>query len=178
MIGPEDELAGWARAARDGDPLAVEHLVRATQRDVQQLCAYLVTPAAAEDLAQDTYMRALQSLDTYAGRSSFRVWLLGIARHVCIDALRAKERRARLQLQLRLRAVPAATAADPADEVSQRDLLQRLAPDRRTAFVLTQILALSYDEAAAVCGVPVGTIRSRVARARDDLQTALARRLA
>lgn len=51
-------------------------------------------------------------------------------------------------------------------------LLDGLAPDRRDALVLTQVLGLSYDEAAEICGCPLGTIRSRVARARDDLITA------
>jgi RNA polymerase sigma-70 factor (ECF subfamily) len=60
-------------------------------------------------------------------------------------------------------------AADASEEVSVRDLLGRLDSDRRAAFVLTQLLQLSYDEAANVCGCPPGTIRSRVARARDDL---------
>ena len=53
------------------------------------------------------------------------------------------------------------------------DLLQRLDPDRREAFALTQLAGLSYEEAATVVGCPIGTIRSRVARARDDLRAAL-----
>ncbi len=61
-----------------------------------------------------------------------------------------------------------------AEEVGVRDLLTRLDPDRRAAFVLTQLLQMTYDEAAAVCGCPTGTIRSRVARARDDLITLMA----
>jgi RNA polymerase sigma-70 factor (ECF subfamily) len=52
-----------------------------------------------------------------------------------------------------------------------RHLLDTLAPDRREAFIATQVLGLSYAEAAEVCGCPVGTIRSRVARAREDLVT-------
>jgi RNA polymerase sigma-70 factor (ECF subfamily) len=62
--------------------------------------------------------------------------------------------------------------ADPLDlagEVGARDLLQRLDPARREAFVLTQITRLSYAEAARLLDCPIGTIRSRVARARDDL---------
>jgi RNA polymerase sigma-70 factor (ECF subfamily) len=54
-----------------------------------------------------------------------------------------------------------------------RLLLDGLDPDRREAFVLTQLIGLSYAEAADVCGCPVGTIRSRVARARDDLVSAV-----
>ena len=59
--------------------------------------------------------------------------------------------------------------ADPAEAVTSRALLDALDPDRREAFVLTQLVGLSYAEAADVCGCPVGTIRSRVARARAEL---------
>ena len=60
---------------------------------------------------------------------------------------------------------------DPAAPARHPDLLRRLSDERRTAFVLTQVVGLSYAEAAAVEEVPVGTIRSRVARARDELVT-------
>jgi RNA polymerase sigma-70 factor (ECF subfamily) len=63
---------------------------------------------------------------------------------------------------------------DPAGAVGATDLLARLPADRRAAFVLTQLVGLSYEEAAAVERVPVGTIRSRVARARSDLVAQLA----
>jgi RNA polymerase sigma-70 factor, ECF subfamily len=63
-------------------------------------------------------------------------------------------------------------AADPAEAVTVRALLAALDPQRREAFVLTQLVGLSYAEAAEVCGCPVGTIRSRVARARADLVAA------
>lgn len=61
------------------------------------------------------------------------------------------------------------TVPDAAGEVAVADLLARLDPDRRAAFVLTQVIGLPYAEAAAVCECPVGTIRSRVARARENL---------
>jgi RNA polymerase sigma-70 factor (ECF subfamily) len=63
----------------------------------------------------------------------------------------------------------ASSATESAPEVTD-DLLDALDPDRRDAFVLTQLVGLSYDEAAVVAGCPIGTIRSRVARARADLQ--------
>jgi RNA polymerase sigma-70 factor (ECF subfamily) len=63
---------------------------------------------------------------------------------------------------------------DVAEEAAVADLIARLDPDRRAAFVLTQVFRMPYDEAAAVCGCPVGTMRSRVARARHDLIEMLA----
>ena len=104
-----------------------------------------------------------------------RTWLLGIARRTCADHLRAVVRRRRLDARLAAQATTELPAPDPAHRLGTADLPGRLSEERRTAFVLTQVLGLSYAEAAAVEEVPVGTIRSRVARARDELVTAVAR---
>ncbi|MPQ98412.1 sigma-70 family RNA polymerase sigma factor [Modestobacter sp. I12A-02628] len=175
-----DELARTAAAAAAGDPVAAGALVRATQHDVWRLCAHLVDRDSADDLAQESFLRALTSLHRFEGRSSVRTWLLTVTRHTCADALRARRRR---PLTLVPDAVSLEAAASPGsggtgpDQVGQvvaaADLLSRLPAERREAFVLTQLLGLPYAEAAAVAGCPVGTIRSRVARARADLVDAL-----
>lgn len=162
-----DEIAGWAQAARDGDPVAVTALVRATQQDVRRLCGWLVDAASADDLAQETYVRALSALPAYEARAPFRPWLLSIARRTCADELRRRTRRR--DLVSRLRGGLQDRWTDRTEAVALEDLLCRLDRDRREAFVLTQVLGLSYAEAAQVCDVPVGTIRSRVARARAEL---------
>jgi RNA polymerase sigma-70 factor (ECF subfamily) len=173
-----DELARYATAAVEGDALAAAALVRATQSDVWRLCAALVDRASADDLTQETYLRAFGALHRFEGRSTLRTWLLAIARRACADALRSRRRR-RLTLVSDddvLEALDGA-AGDAGDRVGEvavvGDLLARLSPERREAFVLTQLLGLPYAEAAEVAGCPVGTIRSRVARARNDLVTAL-----
>jgi RNA polymerase sigma-70 factor, ECF subfamily len=168
-----EELERYAADAAAGDPLAAAALVRATQADVWRLCAALGDRDSADDLTQETYLRAFGSLHRFEGRSTLRTWLLAIARRVCADALRARRRRPTL-----VRVEPAdVEVGDGVDRVGERaavgDLLARLAADRREAFVLTQVVGLSYGEAAEVAGVPVGTIRSRVARARGDLVAAL-----
>ncbi|HEY3737049.1 MAG TPA: sigma-70 family RNA polymerase sigma factor, partial [Jatrophihabitans sp.] len=125
----------------------------------------------ADDLTQETYARAFAALHRFAGRSSARTWLLGIARHVCVDAVRAAvRRRAHDGGDVTVLATLASrTTADPADAVTTRALLEALSPERREALVLTQVVGLSYAEAAEICRCPVGTIRSRVARGREDL---------
>ena len=143
---------------------------RATQTDVRRLCAHLVNPADADDLAQETYERALKALPGYRGDAPVRLWLLSIARRTCADALRRRQRRTRLAG--RLLGLAADTVPPAHGNVAEDELLDALDPDRRAAFVLTQLLGLSYADAATACGVPVGTIRSRVARARGDLLTA------
>ncbi|MFA9431639.1 sigma-70 family RNA polymerase sigma factor [Egicoccus sp. AB-alg2] len=158
-----DELTRLLRAAGDGDRAALSAFVRATQDDVWRFCAHLVEPAVADDLAQEVYLRAMRSAPRFRGDASARTWLLAIARNVAADEIRRRQRRRRLP-EVTERVEP-----DPAGDVELLDLVGALDDDRRSAFVLTQLLELGYAEAAAVCGVPVGTIRSRVARARQDL---------
>jgi RNA polymerase sigma-70 factor (ECF subfamily) len=185
---PDDEITRSALAAKAGDRAAAEAFVRATQRDVQRMLAHLCGPAEADDLTQETFLRAMRSLPGFAGRSSARTWLLSIARRVAVDHVRSAVRRPRTTALEEWtghsgRASGAASNGGRAggagnggrfeDGVLLRRLVDALAPDRREAFVATQILGLSYAEAAQVCDCPVGTIRSRVARAREDLTAAL-----
>jgi RNA polymerase sigma-70 factor, ECF subfamily len=170
--GP-DAPTRWALAARDGDPDAQAALVRATQAEVWRFAAALIDPATADDLTQETYLRAFRALPSFQGRSSVRTWLLGIARRVCADHLRTVVRRRRLDERLATHAWADQQHPDPAGQLGADDLLRRLGPERREAFVLTQLIGLSYAEAAAVADVPVGTIRSRVARARSELVEAV-----
>ena len=167
-----DELAEATADAATGDPLAAAALVRATQSDVWRLCAALGDRQSADDLTQETYLRAFGSLHRFEGRSSVRTWLLTIARRVCADAVRSRRRRPITLVPDHgdLEALGRPAGADGVVEsATVTDLLARLDTDRREAFVLTQLLGLPYAEAAEVAGCPVGTIRSRVARARADL---------
>lgn len=165
-----------ARAAGSGDRAALAALVRATQADVWRLCAHLVDPGAADDLTQETYLRAMRSLAGFRGDASARTWLLGIARRTCADAIRSRVRGRALveRVGRRERARARQALAAPAGGTTELELLlAALDEDRRAAFTLTQVLGLSYAEAAEVCACPVGTIRSRVARARADLLAGL-----
>ena len=165
MAATDDPLRAYVDAALEGDDVAVATLVRLTQPAVWQVCAALGSVGEVEDLVQETYLRALGALPRYRGDAPVRVWLLAIARRVCADHVRRRRRRRRLLDRV---GEPAAALVVRPPEVVD-DLLGGLHPDRREAFVLTQLVGLSYEEAAAVIGCPIGTIRSRVARARADL---------
>jgi RNA polymerase sigma-70 factor (ECF subfamily) len=166
-----DPLRALLDAAREGDDVAVRALVRATQPALWRLCSALGSPEAAEDLVQDTYARAFRSLDRFRGDSPVMPWFLAIARHVCADHVRSQVRQRRLVDRL-VSYHDGAPGRQDGNHV--QELVDRLDPDRRDAFVLTQVVGLSYDDAAATLGCPVGTIRSRVARARADLMQAIA----
>lgn len=169
-----DPLRAYAEAAVEGDDVAIAALVRATQPAVWRLCTALGSTGAIDDLVQDTYLRALKSLPSYRFETPVQVWLLSIARRVCADDVRRRQRSRRLVDRMsRFAAEPATAAPD-----STADLVDVLEADRREAFLLTQVLGLSYAEAAVVMECPIGTIRSRVARARADLAALVERALA
>jgi RNA polymerase sigma-70 factor (ECF subfamily) len=165
-----DDLTHLAMSARDGDRVALERFIRTSMPDVWRLCAYLVSSDRADDLTQDTFVRVMGALPAFRAESSARTWILSIARRACADDIRRVQRRR--GLLLRLSTLRATEHADAHHTAEVDDLIHRLDPDRRDAFVLTQLIGLSYEEAAAVCGCPVGTIRSRVARARAELVAA------
>lgn len=160
-----DPLRQLVEAAREGDDVALGQLVRRTQAEVWRLCSALGSPGEVEDLVQDTYLRAMRAIPGFRGDAPVRLWLLAIARRACADHVRQRERRR--QLARKLVSTHVEEAHRPGDPVT--DILRSIDPDRREAFVLTQLLGLAYEEAAAVLDCPVGTIRSRVARARADL---------
>jgi RNA polymerase sigma-70 factor, ECF subfamily len=164
-----DDVTALALAARDGDHLALSSFVRRTWSDVVRLVTAVAGRDLAEDAAQDTYARAIRALPAYRGDAGARTWLLSIARRAAVDAVRVASRRRRLTRLLMDRAEPVTVEISLGDSALGDQLLTRLDADRRTAFVLTQLLGFDYAGAAAICGCPVGTIRSRVARARDQL---------
>jgi RNA polymerase sigma-70 factor (ECF subfamily) len=173
LTGSVDDLTALALAAGRGDSDAMAAFIRDSQQEVRSFCGYLVDAEIADDLTQETFLRAFRALPGFRGDSSARTWLLAIARRACMDELRRRSRQRRQEspmLTLEDREPP---AADDTGEIEVRELLSHLPEDRRTAFVLTQITGLSYEDAAQACGVPVGTIASRVARARSDLIEAL-----
>jgi RNA polymerase sigma-70 factor (ECF subfamily) len=172
----DEQITAWAIAAGRGDDRALTAFVRATQRDVHRFVAHLSSPREADDLAQETYLRALRAMPDFAGRSSARTWLLSIARNTAADAVRLAGRRPRttgVDDPAALAERPGRTRSAVDEAVLLRTLVDGLDAERREAFLLTQVLDFSYAEAAEVCGCPVGTIRSRVARAREDLISAM-----
>lgn len=136
---------------------------------------------AARDLAQDVFVRVYESLDSYDGHRPFRAWFISIARNVCIDHYRKTRRR--IEGAGRPVEPPAdlRSAEEPADlrlERKERSqilmaALDQLGSTSRDAIVLRDLQGCSHAEIAALDGVAIGTVKSRISRARCELARAI-----
>lgn len=171
-----------------GDVLGFEQIVRHYSGMVFSLAARLVGPADAEDVVQETFLRAWHGLGRFRGESSLKTWLYAIAlnraraRHGTLSRFRAvftpgKTREEDAFASLDDAADPALSPEENAVVTERRRRLRaaiRTLPDEfRTAVVLRDLEGLSYEEVAEVLGVPVGTVRSRLARGRALLKEKL-----
>ena len=151
--------------ARDGDREAFADVVRGSADAVQRFVLHTAPGLDTDDIVQDTFLRLWSALPRFRGDSAGMTYILGIARRATIDELRRSQRRQRISQSLHIVNVH----SDLGEVHAIESLVQSLSDQRREAFVLTQFIGMSYDEAATIVGVPVGTIRSRVARAREDI---------
>jgi RNA polymerase sigma-70 factor (ECF subfamily) len=160
-----------------GDTDAFRLLVVRYQRPLFCLIRNLVPGPDAEDIAQDVFLAAFANLAGFdQARAGFSTWLFTIARNRCLAAL--KKRRPVLCARLPERADSRTPEAEASEEEWFRRLdaaLEQLPFGQRTAFVLAQMQGLALDEIARIEGVSVGTVKSRLGRARDKLRALLPR---
>jgi RNA polymerase sigma-70 factor, ECF subfamily len=158
-----------------GSQSAFEQILRRYQRPILSLLVRLTgDPALAEDLAQETFVKAFRNLAAFDPKRRLSSWLFRIAHNTGIDALR-RPRPATVDIDAGDPVVePAAPAA--ADPVERRALgralqtaLSRLRPDQRTVVVLRYENGLSFEEISQILGIPEATARSHVHRARKEL---------
>lgn len=175
-----------ARAKR-GDQEAFEQLVLAEQNRVYTLCVRMVGDREeGADLAQEAFLKAWQGLRSFHGESSFSTWVYRLAVNVCIDHLRRRQRRQNVEGAVSLDdedsgwADPADLAQDPhrrLEEAERRRALERgleqLPDHQRQILVLRELSGLSYQEIGQELGLDLGTVRSRIARARMALRKIL-----
>jgi RNA polymerase sigma-70 factor, ECF subfamily len=155
--------------ARSGDLRAFEELVRSYQAEVFRFALHLTRDhPLAEDVTQETFLRAFRFIGGYRGAQRFGSWLFAIARNCSMDALRKRGRVATVA-EPDVRVTPDASARAELDAA-----LASISSDHRDAFLLVEVFGLSYQEAADVLGVAVGTMKSRMFRARQALCRAIA----
>ncbi len=171
------EAALIARSRR-GDREAFDQLVAAHQDRIYH-AAYRITGNAedAHDATQETFVKAFRALPRYRHEAAFATWLHRIAVNAALDVIRRRPQTPAASLE---DVVLPATAYNPDVEAERRDLqrrvhqaLQRLSPDHRTIIVLRDLQGLAYEEVAVALAIPVGTVRSRLSRAREALRVLL-----
>ena len=169
MEEPDPQLIA---AATSGDLRAFETLVRRYQSSVYRFVVHLAGDASiAEDITQETFIRAFRSLRRYRGDSRFTTWLFSIARNCAVDDARRAARRGRLSRQLEEFGSP--VAPDSSATIELQDALASLPTDLLEPILLIDLFGFSYAEVARLTRVAEGTIKSRVHRARRRLIVAL-----
>ena len=174
---PEMPLHAEVLAARKGDRHAFEALVRSVQRPVYGLCLRLLrTEAEASEAAQETFLRAFQNLHRYDDSKPFDVWVLAIARNLCLDSLRRRSRVKTEDVEEMHEVLPSQDASQEEGAIAkeeQRSLetaLATLSADDREVLALYYVQRRTTKEIAQIMGVAPGTIMARLFRAREKLR--------
>ncbi len=165
--------------ARAGDTAAFEELFDKYKSFVWNV-AYRMTCSfeESEDLTQEVFVSAWKALGSFKGRSSFSTWLYRITVNKTLNTLRRRSPAGCktdervfgvVDKEIFMRQNPGAGVESCEVEQALSKLLERLDPDRRMAVVLREIEGLSYEQISGAMDVPVGTVKSRIARAREDL---------
>jgi RNA polymerase sigma-70 factor (ECF subfamily) len=175
------------RRAQRNERGAFDLLVLKYQHKVIKLVARLLRdPAEAEDVAQEAFVKAYRALGSFRGDSAFYTWLYRIAVNTARNTIASRQRRpldyeaelseseqSNLASRLRHTDTPEATALSEEIRVTVNEAIEQLPEDLRTAIVLREVEGLSYEEIAAAMDCPVGTVRSRIFRAREAIDRAL-----
>jgi RNA polymerase sigma-70 factor (ECF subfamily) len=167
---------------RRGEAQAFEDLVRTYQHRVFAVgLRMLGSRAEAEEIAQETFLRAHRALGEFRGEARLGTWLYAIASRLCLNRLAAGDRRHPRADDEALDRVPSSTA-DAATTLERTELqtalhqaIAALPEDRRIVVVLRDLEGLAYEEIAEVLGLELGTVRSRLHRARMELKAKLER---
>lgn len=192
----QESIEALVERARTGDLQAFERLVAHYQDRVYNYVLRMIyDPVEAQDIAQETFVRAWQGLARFRGASSFQTWLYRIASNLAIDAARSRKRRGLVTVSLD-EPVTGADSSElehdlpdegthgPAETLEQQELRREvwqavgeLSDKLRPVVVLADLQGLSYGEIAKILGCPVGTVKSRLFNARSQLREKLRERL-
>jgi RNA polymerase sigma-70 factor (ECF subfamily) len=185
--GVEQSDLELVRRAQRGERGAFDLLVLRYQHKVVKLVARLLRDRTeAEDVAQEAFVKAYRALGSFRGDSAFYTWLYRIAVNTARNALAARQRRpleyeaglseseqSAMESRMRHTDTPEATALSEEIHQAVNRAIGALPEDLRTAIVLREVEGLSYEEIAAAMDCPVGTVRSRIFRAREAIDRVL-----
>jgi RNA polymerase sigma-70 factor (ECF subfamily) len=158
-------------SARAGDHGAFERLMRSHLDAVYgHALRFFGDQATAEDAAQEVWVKVYRAMGDFDGRSAFSTWLYRVTRNVCLDMFRRGKRQASPVDPLELPQIPSGEFADATATAADLErAVAALPPEDRDAFNAVALFGLTYADAGTVLGVPAGTVKSRVSRARRTL---------
>jgi len=164
-----DELL--VRRARRGDRAAVDELLRVHYDTVRAVCHRIVIDRHdADDAVQNALIAIVRALPSFDGRSKFSTWVYRIATNAALDEVRRIRRRPLPVDDEILAPPPVADGSAAVDaQIAVRGALEKMPEEFRVAMVLRHVADLDYAEIAEILGVPVGTVRSRLSRGREQL---------
>lgn len=162
------ELAELLLRSRQGDKEAFTRLAEQYHSYIWRVAwRFMGNREDAEDLAQEIWMKVFMQLPGYKGEAAFTTWLYRVAANTCRDALRQRYRRREESWEAE---VPAPERLDIEGELDIQQLLNLLPPEQRLVLICRDVQGFSYEEIAALLGINKGTVKSRLARARQNLR--------
>ncbi|WP_129670895.1 sigma-70 family RNA polymerase sigma factor [Candidatus Chloroploca sp. Khr17] len=183
----EHEEQRLVQASQRGDAEAYNQLVRLYERRVFNLCYRMLGEAeAAADVTQETFITAYRKLNQFRG-GFFRSWLLRIATNACYDVLRTQKRRPSISLEAATQSeeggpvLELADAGELPEETALRhelaaaiqQAMAKLPEDQRVVLILSDVQGLAYEEIAVITSTNLGTVKSRLSRARARMRDLL-----
>lgn len=176
--------------SKKGDKIAFEHLVQLYENKVYTIAYRLMgNHADAADLAQDSFIKIYQALPNFRGDASFNTWIYHITVNVCRDEMRKRQRRPTVSLDEPTNSNGStyeirSTDPGPEEELDRNETramvqqcLNSLSDDYRTVLVMREIKEMSYDEIAEILGCSLGTVKSRLSRARQALKEKISKQM-
>ncbi len=165
-------LAG--NAASGHERLDIREIAREHYDAVYRFCARRVGPDRAADVAQETFLTVQRVISKFRGESSVRTWLFGVAQNECRRAIRKQG----LECSALEYALDVSSGGEGEEAIVNREILRKaleeLSDEHRDVVLLHEMEGLTYEEAAEVLGIPVGTVKSRLHHAFLNLRRALA----
>lgn len=174
------------RRAKQGDMLAFEELILKHEKIVYNVALRMMNHSEdAKDISQDVFLKAYKNLANFDERSAFSTWLYRITHNTCIDEMRKRKGKYSYSLEEELENEEGSVQRQIADEgdTPEESLLREeqkgeilqaldmLSGEHKAAIVLRDVKGLSYDEIAEILEVSMGTVKSRISRARNQLKT-------
>ncbi len=166
---------------KDGDSSAFQEIVLAYKNSIYSLCTYMTgDPVNAEDIAQDVFLKAYQNLKTFKPKASIYTWLYRIAVNTCIDYKRKVSFESMFRHQQHNEGIiENEPSRDPSPEslygsrqtvTALKKALGKLSQKLKAVIIMKEVEGLSYEEIADTLDISIGTVKSRISRAREELK--------